>query len=377
LVLAVTVRAVSAMSIPRPKQLLIDTLRACPDAAPAAERCRAHRGKSEPGWPGGRFPDWPPYVYLPSSFASAFVAPSEQEEQAVRSMGAIEVARRELVLQERALTLAAVLAWRPTQGIYRFDQTLLEALWETSLDGDLPCELLHRLPEWCVYVETAGKAHDGEPLQGFFAYLDREEHEQASTLCVIRDFEQGPVSLTIPLHGDRLAEVLGRQMWSVATKLRQLGLTREQIRRTGLLDPHRGDAVAEQTAPLLSLLLYLCSVNAEIQDGAGTPRVPEYPTPKRTKKGDRLFAPDRPTTWEVGYRLGAALRRAQQQERQEVSAGTHASPRPHIRRAHWHSFWSGPKSAPDTRRLQVRWMPPIAVALKDVDELVPVIRPVS
>ena len=32
---------------------------------------------------------------------------------------------------------------------------------------------------------------------------------------------------------------------------------------------------------------------------------------------------------------------------QAEPTGTHASPRPHIRRAHWHSFWVGKKDQPD------------------------------
>ncbi len=44
-------------------------------------------------------------------------------------------------------------AWRPTQGIYRFATNLLDELWDTPVTGDLPSDLLHRLPEWCVYIE--------------------------------------------------------------------------------------------------------------------------------------------------------------------------------------------------------------------------------
>ena len=52
--------------------------------------------------------------------------------------------------------------------------------------------------------------------------------------------------------------------------------------------------------------------------------------------------------------------------------------RPHYRRAHWHSFWRGPRSKPEEREITVKWIPPIPVNLGDVDEdLVPVVRKVS
>jgi hypothetical protein len=49
--------------------------------------------------------------------------------------------------------LAALAAWRATQGIYRFDDTLLDELWHTPIHGELPTDLLYRMPEWCMYIE--------------------------------------------------------------------------------------------------------------------------------------------------------------------------------------------------------------------------------
>lgn len=50
--------------------------------------------------------------------------------------------------------LGALAAWRMTQSIYRFDPNVFAAVWETPIEGDLPVDMLYRLPEWCVYVET-------------------------------------------------------------------------------------------------------------------------------------------------------------------------------------------------------------------------------
>lgn len=48
--------------------------------------------------------------------------------------------------------IAGIVAWRATQGVYRFGEVLLEELLQTPVVGDIPVEHLQRLPEWCVYA---------------------------------------------------------------------------------------------------------------------------------------------------------------------------------------------------------------------------------
>ncbi len=130
--------------------------------------------------------------------------------------------------------------------------------------------------------------------------------------------------------------------------------------------------------PVLSVVLYLCSANAELRADGRDGR-PTRPAPRRPKgREPRWVAAPEPVIWETGTRLGAALRRAQAHlvEQEEAAAGG-PSLRPHIRRAHWHAFWVGPHDSPDRRR-DVRWLPPIPVNL-DEDEApaLATIRPVS
>jgi hypothetical protein len=62
----------------------------------------------------------------------------------------------------------------------------------------------------------------------------------------------------------------------------------------------------------------------------------------------------------VGYQVGAALRAGQSRPPTPVDSGTHAAPRPHWRRAHWHLFWRGPRAGPRTQVLH--WLPPLPIA---------------
>lgn len=132
------------------------------------------------------------------------------------------------------------------------------------------------------------------------------------------------------------------------------------------------DLSPEAVTGVISLLLYLCS---EKPDLGRDVLVPVKPEPVKTKKGLRWFPPDRVTTWDVGMRLGSTLRHAYAQaDAKEDGGGTHGSPRPHIRRAHWHTFLTGPRTDP----LRVlRWLPPIAVNVENVGDLVPTVHPVK
>jgi hypothetical protein len=137
------------------------------------------------------------------------------------------------------------------------------------------------------------------------------------------------------------------------------------------------EQISSDISPLISLVLYLCSQGAEIKETGSGKRLPTRPKPQKTKRGMRIFAPDHPSRWEVGYRLGAALRQALSQHEPAEQISTHASPRPHIRRAHWHSFWIGKKDQPDARTVTLKWLPPIPVNVLGIEDLTTTVRDVG
>lgn len=272
--------------------------------------------------------------------------------------------------RREATKLAALATWRLTQGVYRFDPTLYEAVEATALDGDIPQDVLFHLPEWCVYIETQDAKFRGCPLHGFFAFLNYNISSQSAALVLVFDIKAASTRcsyLAIPLGmgsiREAITQVVGDRALPVAGD------------KTAILG-----TVAEDVAPLVALVLYLCSENADLGPNG---RRSANPQPKRTKKGARFFPPDRPTTWDVGVRIGAALRRASVSDTQTGEERPHAGPRPHIRRAHWHSFRTGPmKDATGAaipahaREVALRWLPPIPVNLDNLDDLPATIRPV-
>lgn len=330
---------------PRPLQHLRAVSRAYPGCWRFYDQLRADRGKGLPRWP-----DW---VYCPLAGAYAVVSGG----------GAARVPPDRA---NQVGVVGALAAWRVGQGIYRIDPTLYRALVDTPVDGDLPHELLHHLPEWCVYIETPGIDYLGEPLAGAFVHLEWDANDGREELRLLLDLPRGLVPLPMHLGPWGLAESLRRMVAEAARQGQAAGLS---LPPAGPAD----QALVAALEPLVSLVLYLCSAAADYG-----PQRPAMPRPTRTKEGWRLFPPDRPRVWEPGARLGAALRAAYHAHETAGGdpAGPRAGPRGHVRRAHWHGYWIGPRDSPG-RRLDLRWLPPIPVALDDPGGLAPVVRPVA
>ena len=99
---------------------------------------------------------------------------------------------------------------------------------------------------------------------------------------------------------------------------------------------------------------------------------PANPAPIRTRSGMKTFAAATPTRWDVAVRVGAAIRSVTNREPGEDRGGTRAGPRPHFRRAHWHTFLHGPGR---TERA-LKWLPPMPINIDD-SELPAVLRDVK
>jgi hypothetical protein len=340
------------VTAPRPKQHLIAAGKLYPGAWKQVDILRQSKGLD--------LPDWPDWCYLPLAGTHAIV--SEGGSMPHHLLG--DVGR-----------LGALITWRITQGIYRFDPALYAAIIDTPMNSAIPCDMLYRLPEWCVYLETPDLHWAGEPLHGFFAHLEHDINTSRPELRLLLDTDSALTPLPLHLGNWTLEEALQRMQKEAIRQ--SIAASRSRL-AAEISSADIATRASNELAPLISLLLYLCSAPEEI--GTAGHR-PSNPQPKRTKQGWRMFPPDKASTWDVGHRIGSALRRAYQ--RSETSppeqAGTGSSPRGHVRRAHWHGFWKGPKDPERAaeRQFQLRWLPPIPVNLDDYDNLPATIRPVK
>ena len=302
---------------------------------------------------------WPSWCYLPVRLAGEIAfGPFEKLEP------------DELC---RSGFLAAMAGWRMTQAAYTYDPTVFDALWKTPVTGEIPVQIFYHLPDWCVYILTPGKTWLGKSLNGFFAHADFVPKTKRTFLRLLLD-------LSVPGHDSHEVDAvpihLGER--TIHDSIERMVISRSASDMSKVYSDQELTTFRQIVPSLVSLVLYLCSENAEVFDIRGGKHPLQRPKPKKTKLGLRLYAPDHPTQWNVAYRLGAALRREWAvQEPGDSSEGTHAKPRPHIRRAHWHSYWVGKVHQPETRRVIVKWLPPIAVNVQDVDELPTTVREVG
>jgi hypothetical protein len=97
----------------------------------------------------------------------------------------------------------------------------------------------------------------------------------------------------------------------------------------------------------LSITLYFCSENPDYKGGIPGGK------PKIGIKGKFEF-PKEPRVIQVGSVLGAKLK-----EQSTKSQAQSSGKRPHMRKAHWHGVWTGPKNDPaNPQKFKLNWIPP-------------------
>ena len=282
---------------------------------------------------GKGLPDWPPYVLLP--VAGWYAIASEQLAQG----GQLNLEQARHVAR-----LAAIGTWRYSQGIYRIAPELMQALLDSPMDGAIPTEVLHRLPEWCVYIETPGMTWHGMQLHGFWAHLEWDVNDGHEELRLLLDTD---VLISYPLH---LGGNLSAAIEGFLTESRKHGVVPEEVEKLVRAD-------ADGLSRLLSLVLYLCTETPEIDDSRSPGVSPHRPQPKRIKGGWRLFPPSAPRIWEVGQETASRLRQSVPVGKTTESTGR--TVRAHLRRGHWHGYWTGPRKGGSPQKFILHWIHPL------------------
>jgi len=264
--------------------------------------------------------------------------------------------------------------WRFSRGVYRLDNDLLEAVLETDLESCIPpWETLERLPEWCVYVELPNTWHADERIFGFFACFERAPEEAFDVIQEAFGWDLdskvcGMLHLVYDLDRS-FASLPGLQYQSL---LVHQGESLKAL-LTKLSDPGEADDLSEREmtvargnfASALSILFYLCSETAKDDIECETGELPsrEYATRVRAEEPKGEYR-----TWEVGWRMGGALREAREEYEAQGTRTGGWKVRPHVRRAHYHRFWCGPRNDKSARYMRSHWLPPIPVNIRDADE---------
>lgn len=333
----------------RPLKALEDIGKKFPLAWKLTHSFRSGRGKG--------LPLWPEWCYLPLAASAAIVTQNTSSHQEMLD-AAVNISR-----------LGALAAWRMTKGIYRFDPDVLEDLKDTTLVDEIPNEIFFRLPEWCVYCETPGMTWMNMQLFGMWVHLEWDVNTERHELRFLLDTnDDGLIPVILHLGHWTLSEGIKRA--TNEAKKHGPGIF-DQIGR------QFNEISTNEIQPLVSMILYLCSQSSEINSKTGGSEGPGNPVEKAVKGGPRLFPKDKISTWNVGVRMGVALRTSKRQ-RENTMGESASAHRTHIRRAHWHMFRFGPMKdqsgtqIPTTQRqYNLKWLHPILVNAEQTNEELP------
>lgn len=236
-------------------------------------------------------------------------------------------------------------AWRDAgMQVYEFDPDFSESILGEKWVDLLP-DCIGNRPHDCFYMKLpCGKYSEGtvvnivrsEDILGFNPDLFPGIEEKGVHIGGDKEFGDE----------DRVVVNTGSEILCICSFA--ISKTMELMRDDTPVDLYPAQLVANGVA-------YLCSVNADI----ATSYVPQKGLRKNNAKRRSM------AEWhDVGYRIGAELRtyRRTLSERREHQGGT---VRPHMRRAHWHRYWTGPKKG--DRKLVLKWLAPTMVGVGEIE----------
>jgi len=175
----------------RPREALFAIARKYPNAWKQVDEFRASRGKDIEQWP-----DW---CFLPLAGAHAIVSNGSLHKLDLLKVG--DVSR-----------LGALAAWRVTEGIYRFDPTVYEAVQNTAIERNIPCDVLYHMPEWCIYIETPNLTYLEEKLHGVWVHLEWDANDGRHELRMLTDTDDGEFPIILHLGQWELKEAIRRAL---------------------------------------------------------------------------------------------------------------------------------------------------------------------
>lgn len=235
--------------------------------------------------------------------------------------------------------LAALTAWRQTPIILSFSNTRVnDKTLETQ--STVRFDVLRRLPYWGQYLQGEfGTSPGGGRVVGAFAFLDYDFGTSAKLLRLVLDV----------VHPDRGNELFA---WPVRVNLPLREGVEQQLQATGCTDPNMGllsERIAVRLAPVVGCVLHLCDESFPTLDNS----------PFRTIEDISGTYPEREAiaAWNRKVRPGGEWRPPRSRTRRAYR-GWGPSPRPHVRRAHFHDYWVGPRYH---AHLETRWLAPVVV----------------
>ena len=257
--------------------------------------------------------------------------------------------------------VAALAGWRRAKTIYDFSPVLSEELVKSaqSQGMTMPVSAL-ALPYWSIYIRPNLKTWD---IDGFFVYYDEDVNEESGEHTrelrftpIDKEGNARPTLYLIQGNKDEMSikDCLGNSF----SVLNQVDIPRN-LRAMGVkpafpvdADHQTMAALGELAAQLVSFVLYLSAVNADMKRDERSPFKRTKNIQDIAREVEHIHVGD-----EVAVRIREMNSRQPVSEPGESLGGHHRSPVMHVRRAHWHTFHVGE----GRKGTKVKWLAPMII----------------
>lgn len=237
--------------------------------------------------------------------------------------------------------------WTRSKVICTFQKSFFDVLGETS-DTEFHPELLRNLPWNNFCIEVKGTE---DRFKGYFVNIDDSS---------------GKLEMTITLYQSVEGEgfLISYCSFFQIEKNKSLQSFLEENFNKG--DSNSLHHIVDEMTKAFTAIYYLAAENAEIK-----PVRFGSSNTFRTKENKIL----KTKNYNVGFRIGASIEQMYRQKEENTSNSTIELPSStpvvansvstgkctHIRRAHWHHFWTGKRNGSEERKLVVHWLAPTIV----------------
>lgn len=253
-------------------------------------------------------------------------------------------------------TVASVLCpWRYSQRVYRFDADLFKQLTDKPGVSALPVETLLRMPDWSIYIDWAhvhGIAHNLRLYCGAWVQVGIEPDGSVELRAAFHAPDSSVIIQVLPLmRGLSFAETIRANADTYTMS------TAADAEPTDIEIERVIELTTELIGRVIPLALFLCSDEPEVE--RLRVETSERLSYRKSKSGLALRTPKRPRVYDVGEEFGRKIRSFDRETRAAKGGGK----TPHIRRAHWHTYMTGPRNAEQMRVM--RWIPPLMIGVKE------------
>lgn len=297
-----------------------------------------------------RFGSWNPICMAPSELTTYVLLGNNSQLDA--SLG---------------IALQVLYSWRKFKKVYSINQELAELLIKSAEDTAVLTDNVMKLPFPALYIEFDGWLYDNQFIGAFInfdcPFIDAELNSRTLEL---------QISLVNEENGIRVLPLVIKEGFSIRDSLKHYfdlssnDDTMSLLRHKELLDDAR---LASQ---VVQIVLYLCAVNAEVDENPAQKKIYQKSTDGKKEK-DVLREVEK---FDVGVRIGKAIKLHNNSNNSSKNVSDEAEEtvkkyrngtkkRPHVRRSHFHNFWVG---SGDNKHLELRFLPPTYINFTTNDD---------